>query len=179
MELKSYVSDELVNYKEDRWKDEYYQWMHDFLNEPNQKSLYFWCDFKDIENAALHISNTAPPKFYGEDIKAENYNVVCFIKRDDTENITVDALQEHIAFLTINKEPLDDLLEKMETSYIKTLLAENDWPDTVKKEFVAGVHKFMAFLNEHTHKARGQTYLYIPQEDLNDPHANAKDRDLI
>jgi dynein heavy chain len=81
--------------------------------------------------------------------------------------------------LTINKEPLDDLLEKMETDYIKTLLAENEWPDTVKKEFVAGVHKFMAFLHEHTHKARGQTYLYIPQEDLNDPHANAKDRDLI
>jgi dynein heavy chain len=37
----------------------------------------------------------------------------------------------------------------------------------------------MAFLNEYTHKSRGQTYLYIPQEDLNDPQANSKDRDLI
>jgi hypothetical protein len=92
MELKCYVSDELVNYKEDRWKDEYYEWMYNFLTQPSEKALYFWCDFKDIEVANLHVSNTAPPKFYNEDIKAENYNVVCFIKKDDTENITLDGL---------------------------------------------------------------------------------------
>lgn len=82
-------------------------------------------------------------------------------------------------FKMIFKEPLDDLLDTMNKEYIKVLLADNDWPDGVKKDFVANVHKFMAFLNEQTHMARGQTYLYIPQEDLNDPEANAKDRDLL
>jgi dynein heavy chain len=153
--------------------------MKDFLDEPAQKHLYFWCDFKNIEDAELFVANTRPPNFFDEDIKGENYNVVCFIKKNDVDQISLDGLRDSIQFLTINKEPLDDLLEKMQTNYIKTLLAENEWPDTVKKEFVAGVHKFMAFLNEHTHKARGQTYLYIPQEDLNDPQANSKDRDLI
>jgi dynein heavy chain len=152
--------------------------MLDFLSDPSQKTLYFWCDFKDIESGELHVSNTKPPTFYDEDIKGENYNVVCFLKKD-VEHVTLENIREEIQFLTINKEPLDDLLEKMETNYIKHLLAENEWPDTVKKEFVSGVHRFMAFLNEYTHKSRGQTYLYIPQEDLNDPQANSKDRDLI
>jgi dynein heavy chain len=49
----------------------------------------------------------------------------------------------------------------------------------VKKEFVANLHRFMAFLNEQTHSARGQTYLYIPDEDLTDIEASAKDKDLL
>lgn len=32
------------------------------------------------------------------------------------------------------------------------LLGENDWPDGVKKEFVANLHKFMATITEaHGH----------------------------
>jgi hypothetical protein len=41
------------------------------------------------------------------------------------------------------------------------------------------LHKFMAFLNETTHAARGQTFLYIPDEDLTDIDAAAKDKDLL
>jgi dynein heavy chain len=37
----------------------------------------------------------------------------------------------------------------------------------------------MAFLNETTYAARGQTYLYIPDEDLSDIEAAAKDKDLL
>ena len=41
------------------------------------------------------------------------------------------------------------------------------------------LHKFMAFLNETTHAARGQTFLYIPDEDLSDIEAASKDKDLL
>ena len=101
------------------------------------------------------------------------------MKRLEREAITTENLHQAVSFRMIYKEPLDDLLDKMNEDYLKVLLMDNEWPDGVKKEFVASVHKFMAFLNEHTHQARGQTYLYIPQEDLNDPEANAKDRDLL
>jgi dynein heavy chain len=74
---------------------------------------------------------------------------------------------------------LEDLLAKMNGEYVKKLLQENDWPDGVKKEFIANLHKFMAFLNETTYAARGQTYLYIPDEDLSDIEAAAKDKDLL
>jgi hypothetical protein len=85
MELKSYVSEELVNFKEECWKDEYFQWMLDFLNDPANKTLYFWCDFKDVEAGTLFVANTRPPTFFDEGIKGENYNVVCFIKKNDVD----------------------------------------------------------------------------------------------
>lgn len=184
--------------------------MLDFLDDPQQRVLFFWNDFRDEENCPLQVSNTGPPNFYGkcdlryelpkskdiariefrtfnlfvdlivgENIKPDNYNVACFIKKLENESITIGNLREAVMFKMIFKEPLDDLLDKMNQDYVKVLLADNDWPDGVKKDFVANVHKFMAFLNEQTHMARGQTYLYIPQEDLNDPEANARDRDLL
>ena len=73
------------------------------------------------------------------------------MKRVDREAITVDNFHNAVSFRMIYKEPLDDLLDKMNEDYLKVLLMDNDWPDGVKKEFVASVHKFMAFLNEHTH----------------------------
>lgn len=79
----------------------------------------------------------------------------------------------------IQSDPLEDLLEKMNTDYVKQLLQENDWPEGVKKEFIANLHKFMQYLNESTYAAKGQTYLYIPDEDLSDIEASAKDKDLL
>jgi dynein heavy chain len=101
----------------------------------------------------------------------------------DAENpdvpITLENLQECVIFKSISMDPLEDLLEKMNSEYVRKLLQENDWPDGVKKEFIANLHRFMAFLNETTHAARGQTYLYIPDEDLTDIEAAAKDKDLL
>jgi dynein heavy chain len=37
----------------------------------------------------------------------------------------------------------------------------------------------MAFLNVSTYEAKGQTYLYIPEEELADEEAAAKDKDLL
>lgn len=182
-ELKGHLG-ELYNYKpEVHWKDDFYRWMLDFLDDPQQRVLFFWNDFKDEENCPLQVSSTGPPNFYGESIKPDNYNVACYVKRVESEAITMGNLRTAVMFKMIFKEPLDDLLDKMNQDYLKILLADNDWPDGVRKDFVASVHKFMAFLNEQTHLARGQTYLYIPQEDLNDPgvdlEAKAKDRDLL
>jgi dynein heavy chain len=74
---------------------------------------------------------------------------------------------------------MEDLLETMKTDYAKKLLADNSWPDGVRKEFMSNLHNFMSFLNVTTYEARGQTYLYIPEEDLNDEEAASKDKDLL
>ena len=101
------------------------------------------------------------------------------MKRKWDEPIGLENLEECVLFKQIGMDPLDDLLEKMNGEYVKKLRQDNDWPDGVKKEFIANLHRFMAFLNETTHAARGQTYLYIPDEDLTDIEAAAKDKDLL
>jgi dynein heavy chain len=127
----------------------------------------------------LRVSNTQPPKFYDEGINAQDYQVAYFMKKRWDVPVTAANLEECVLFRAVGTDPLEDLLEKMNTEYVAKLLRENDWPDGVKKEFIASLHRFMAFLNETTHAARGQTYLYIPDEDLTDIEAAAKDKDLL
>ena len=55
------------------------------------------------------------------------------------------------------------------------MLKESTWPDTVKKQFVGQLHKFMASLTEITYGAKGKTVLYVPQEES----ITAKDKDLV
>ena len=67
----------------------------------------------------------------------------------------------------------------MNNDYAPKLLGENDWPEGVKKEFVANLHHFMANITETSYNAKGKTYLYIPNEDLTDVDTAIKDKDLL
>ena len=67
----------------------------------------------------------------------------------------------------------------MNNDYAPKLLGENDWPEGVKKEFVANLHYFMAYITETSYVAKGKTYLYIPNEDLTDVDTAIKDKDLL
>ena len=93
--------------------------------------------------------------------------------------ITMANINDCILFKAVGTDPLEDLLETMKSEYVKKLLSNNQWPDGVRKEFMSNLHNFMAFLNVSTYEARGQTYLYIPEEDLADDEAAAKDKDLL
>ena len=173
----AHIEESLEQFKTDEhWSDEFYVWLNDFLNEPNQRVIFFWNDFSDN---SFRVSNSAPPKFYDQGVAGQDYQVCYFVKKIWDQPITVQNLEECLLFKGINMDPLEDLLEKMNSEYVKKLLQDNDWPDGVKKEFIANLHRFMAFLNETTHAARGQTYLYIPDEDLTDIEAAAKDKDLL
>lgn len=70
------------------------------------------------------------------------------MKKGYNKNITEENFTQSVFLKNIYTDPLDDLLDKMNQEYVKKLLSENDWPEGVKKEFVANLHRFMAFLNE-------------------------------
>jgi len=67
----------------------------------------------------------------------------------------------------------------MDSTYLPAFRKEEGWPDAVKKEFIAHLHKFMATFVECSQKEKNITELYIPQEDLSDWQEAAKDKDLI
>jgi len=79
----------------------------------------------------------------------------------------------------VDGDPLDDLLNQMNADFLPKLLGEKNWPEGVKKDFVANLHKFMAALTEASHASKGRTTLYIPNEDVSDPESAARDKDLI
>jgi dynein heavy chain len=149
-----HISESLETFdQEAHWKSDHYQKLNAFLSESEQRVLFFWTDFDDA--TVLRVSDDQAPKFYDQGIRTEDFQVVFFIKKIWNVPISFSNLQECVQFRLIGTDPLADLLEKMQTEYVKKLLGENDWPDGVKKDFIMNLHKFMAFLNETTYAARG------------------------
>jgi len=62
---------------------------------------------------------------------------------------------------------------------LPSFLHEQNWPDSVKKDFTGQLHKFMSTLTEAKHQSRNETVLYIPSEEISDMDLAAKDKDLI
>ena len=80
----------------------------------------------------------------------------------------------------IDGDPMSDLLNKLESGpIIKDKDITKDWPEGVRKDYINGLHKFMAILTEVSHQSKKWTVLYIPNEDLSDPENAAKDKDLL
>ena len=88
-------------------------------------------------------------------------------------------MESQLVMDVLEREPLDDLLTRMNNDYMSKFLGENDWPEGVKKEFVATLHNFMHTINEYSNLNKGKTSLYIPHEDLDDLDADATDKDLM
>lgn len=70
---------------------------------------------------------------------------------------------------------MDSLLQVMTSVYVPTFVANDSWPESVRKEFSRQLHKFMASLTESANHMKGHTVLYLPDEDLSNP----SDKDLI
>jgi hypothetical protein len=129
------------------------------------------------DSAELSWSYDRSPKFYDGIFKVEDYQVLFFLKMEGKEEITMDNIETCIMQGMIDRDPLDNLLQKMNTEYCPKLLGENKWPEGVKKEFANNLHRFMCNLTEACHKRVGRTQLYIPNEDLHDVEAAAKEKD--
>ena len=99
-------------------------------------------------------------------IKPENYQVCYFLKRRNDVPISFVNIQECVQVGYIEGDPLDDILTKMNNDFLPKLLGEKNWPEGVKKEFVAQLHKIMAALTDASNAQKGKTMLYFPNEDL-------------
>ena len=169
------IEDKLDDFKFDEmWKPEYYSWLLDFLNpESDISKLYAWVSLKEKD---IFFTNTGNPTIEG---KVEQFQMIYFVKTKFDEEITMHNIKDMIHIDSVEGDPLDDLLNKMNTDYLSKFLSDKSWPEGVRKDFIAGLHKFMAALTEASHISKGRTTLYIPQEDLSDIEAAAKDKDLL
>jgi len=150
------------------------QKFHEFLNNADYTKFFCWIE---LGSGVLSWSFDRAPKFYGGEIKVEDYQVIFYLKMSGKEEIFMDNIDMCIMPGMIDRDPLNNLLEKMNMEYCPKLLGENKWPDSVKKEFATNLHKFMCNLTEACHKRVGRTQLYIPTEDLHDVEAAAKEKD--
>lgn len=71
------------------------------------------------------------------------------------------------------------ILKLLDDLYNPQIYQDSSWPENVKKEFIASLHKIMAAWTEISQQQEGFTKLYIPKEDLNDIVLASQDKDLI
>ena len=90
--------------------------------------------------------------------------------------LTTANIARCVWFGTIDGTLMESLLRHMSSVYLPAFLASSSWPDSVKREFTASLHKFMAALTEATHQARGHTVLYLPDDPA--PSASSADSSL-
>ena len=153
--------------KDEMWQPDYYKWLIDFLKFREISKLYVWVDLN-----ILQFSTSHNPSHHNQ------FQMVYFIKMLYDVPITLSNISEVVHTDSLYGDPLDNLLSKMNSDYLNRFLQDKTWPEGVRKDFTSGLHRFMAALTEASHIARGRTTLYIPQEDLSDIEAAAKDKDL-
>lgn len=91
--------------------------------------------------------------------------------------ITIDNISSVVFFKKVQSNYLKSLLGVMNNHFIPKLVKDGSWPDNVKKEFLAQLHKFMSGVTETCYEMEGFTELYIPNEDLH--NVDGQDKDLI
>jgi len=155
------------------WREEYNELVNHFLEEEETASrLFFWVE----EEMGLRVSNDRPPEFsVGED--KEFYY---FIKPETVqEPISGENIESVLLFGRVDERPLDNILDYMNLMFVPAIKSEQKWPESVKKEFMGQLHRFMAILTEESHTRKGTTVLYIPNEDLSDLELAVRDKDLV
>ena len=109
----------------------------------------------------------------------ENYNLAFFIKKDikkkynENHYVLEELIVNDYIYGNVNKYFLDQMNEK----YIPFILNELKWPEGIKKELIANLHKFMINLSQTYFADRKQVVLYIPKENISD--SEIKDKELI
>jgi len=154
-----------------------FQLLYNFLTDPLYTKLFVYVDFKEPKELVFNYDQ--PPSYADAVEQGATYSFAYFIKADGNNAITLDNIESQLVMDVLEREPLDDLLNRMNSEYMNKFLGENDWPDGVKKDFIASLHNFMHTINEYSYLSKGKTNLYIPNEDLDDVDACATDKDLM
>uniref|UniRef100_H2ZI86 Dynein axonemal heavy chain 2 n=1 Tax=Ciona savignyi TaxID=51511 RepID=H2ZI86_CIOSA len=94
--------------------------------------------------------------------------------------ITESNFTSVVQWGTLRAGYLDSLLRIMNGIYAPLFFKNKSWPDSIKNDFSAQLHRFLASLTDIKHKMKGKTVLYIPNEGLDiAADVAAKNKELV
>jgi dynein heavy chain len=156
----------LTDVTSDLWTAEHIDLIEKFFTTSDSFLLVVY-----TSEGQIHVQHTPP-----RDAK----DFVYFI-RTDNEPITMkDHFESHVQYGLMKYGALDGLAQIMNTLFSPLLSRNPSWPQSVQNEFASGMNRFMAVLNDESHKSKGHTVLYLPNEDLDgEVLALAGSKDLV
>lgn len=125
--------------------------------------LFVW-----IESEEVRFSNEVPHEIIHDTALVFNLG---------KEPVKAFEVDRKVLVRPVQKNHLKSLVSFMNSAFIPSIMEEGSWPDNVRKEFLAQLHKFMISITETCFQIEGYTELYIPREDLS--NSDGQDKDLI
>ncbi|MGH0186895.1 UNVERIFIED_CONTAM: hypothetical protein FKN15_022868, partial [Acipenser sinensis] len=100
--------------------------------------------------------------------------------RKEGQRITAQGFEREVQFGTVRAGHTESLLRLMNGIYAPQIFDNNTWADSIRNNFSAHLHRFLASLTDTRYKLQGHTVLYIPGEALKlKPVIAAKDKELV
>ena len=126
--------------------------------------------FAYLDGDALAVTSTVPPSGWSK--------LLAFV-RDPSVPVVPAKMTAAVHFTLVNADLASSLLGVMQSVYAPAVLRNRRWPESVRKELAAQMHRFLASLTERSHELKGKTVLYIPDERVEDVDAAAEEKDLV
>ena len=126
--------------------------------------------FAYLDGDALAVTSAVPPSGWSK--------LLAFV-RDPSVPVVPAKMTAAVHFTLVNADLASSLLGVMQSVYAPAVLRNRRWPESVRKELAAQMHRFLASLTERSHELKGKTVLYIPDERVEDVDAAAEEKDLV
>ena len=154
----------LTNFKENMWTATHEDTALEFFRNSEMSKLIAY-----IREDILVLQNGIPT----------NVSEIFYYIKQSNNQITEENFEHVIRYGALSGDAMASLLRLMENVYLPLFSSNQNWPDSLRKEFSSQVHRFMALLTDTTHQLSGHTVLYVPHEDLSNIEAVAKTKDVV
>lgn len=156
----------LPDLTESKWKEENSEAIEAFC--ANERLLVVY----DDQIHGLVTANAIPKYSVNE--------MFFFIKTKKDIELTPDNFNKIVQYGMTGEEHVPALLRLMIGVYAPIFFENKSWPDSIKNDFTAQLHKFLASLTDTRWRMEGKTVLYIPHEGVARETDEAfKDKDLV
>ncbi|XP_069805044.1 dynein axonemal heavy chain 2 isoform X1 [Dendropsophus ebraccatus] len=122
-----------------------------FALDVTQESLCVYFD----AHSGLHIEPNMP---------AQNVEQLIYLIRRERVPLTPENLDENLQFGSLRGSYIVTLLRLMNGVYAPYIFSDGSWPESIRNDFLAHLHRFLAALTDTRYKLQGHTVLYIPIE---------------
>lgn len=146
--------------------------IREFLTLPSSRKLLVYVDDEQIPPVCC-VQKHLPQKLYPQ--------MMYFIRESfkDDDILTDANFEERVQIGVVTADIMDNLLKLMEQVYVPILLDKKKWPDSIRKDFNNQLHKFMAFITDSTHQLKGNTVLYVPEDEHISAAEESHSKDVI
>ena len=106
--------------------------------------------------------------------------LVYFIKASQGPEPTPENFLDTVQYGNISTGHIQSLLRMMNGVYAPIFFDNQTWPDSIKNDFLAQLHRFLASLTDTRWKIDRKTVLYVPSEGLSmEIEDAAKNKELV